>query len=193
MHTTHTWRHSRTVSLVLYLSLTAALYCYLSLFKNVLVDDAYITLRYVRTLQTNGTWGFFPGYTSNTATSPLNVLLLTLMSLLTGSPVNAVIWLTLIELLVLAYFLKVISDSLALPLFGPIAFVALVTNPWVISTLGLESILLITLVVAAISLFQADRLDAMSIACALLTMTRADGILLPAISLMFVRSSRRRL
>ncbi|MGI8612479.1 MAG: hypothetical protein ACR2KL_00795, partial [Nocardioidaceae bacterium] len=41
-----------------------------------LVDDAYITLSYARTLAFHGQWGMMPGYQANTATSPLNVLLL---------------------------------------------------------------------------------------------------------------------
>src|SRR5262249_34337045 len=85
--------------------LAVVLFFYLSLFRDALIDDAFITLRYVKTLVTDGTWGFFPGYVSNTATSPLNVLLLSGVSMVTRSPVDAVIWLTLIELLVLALLL----------------------------------------------------------------------------------------
>jgi len=182
---------SRTAAWALYLALTVALYFYVSLFRNVLVDDAFITLRYVRTLHASGTWGFFPGYTANTATSPLNVLLLTLMSLITGSDLGAVVWITVVELLILAQFLRGIGNRLGLPLFGWLAFVSLVVNPWLISTLGLESFLLVTLMTGALYFLVAGRLDAMAFACGLLAITRADGILLPAVAVIFVSPSRR--
>ena len=117
-------------AIVLYGVLAVALYFYLTLFKDALVDDAFITLRYVKTLRSSGTWGFFAGYVSNTATSPLNVLLLTLASTMTPTPIDAVIWLTLAELLVLAMFLRGIGRLLSLDLFAALAFLSLVLNPW---------------------------------------------------------------
>ena len=67
-------------------------YIYLDLFSNALTDDAFITLRYVKTLLETGTWGFLPGYVTNAVTSPLNIFLLALASLFLGATVNAVIW-----------------------------------------------------------------------------------------------------
>src|SRR3954453_23685426 len=39
-----------------------------------MVDDAYITLAYIRELAFHGNWGMLPGRVANTATSPLNIL-----------------------------------------------------------------------------------------------------------------------
>ena len=52
------------------------LFAYSWAFQATWVDDAYIQLRYARTLLDSGTWGFYPGYPANTATPPLNVLLI---------------------------------------------------------------------------------------------------------------------
>ena len=41
-----------------------------------LIDDAYITLSYAKNLAFHGHWGLIEDGTANTATSPLNVLVL---------------------------------------------------------------------------------------------------------------------
>src|SRR5262245_66323254 len=79
--------------------LAAGLALYLSLFRDSLIDDAFITLSYARSLVTSGTWGFYPGHVSNTATSPLNVMLLALASLATRNPLGSVFLLALLEFL----------------------------------------------------------------------------------------------
>ena len=163
--------------------LALALFCYLSLFQQALIDDAFITLCYAKTLLHSGTWGFYPGHISNTATSPLNVLLLAAVSVVTRSPLAAVPWLTTIELIALAMILRGIGIVVGLEFFAPIAFVGLVCNPLLMSTLGLESILFATLLSAALYFFLSRRFEAMALACGLLTLTRPDGILFFAICL----------
>src|SRR5687768_15148900 len=44
--------------------------------RDGLVDDAYITLSYARNVAEHLHWGMIPAEESNTATSPLNVLML---------------------------------------------------------------------------------------------------------------------
>jgi hypothetical protein len=172
--------HTRS-SLAAFVVIAVALFAYLSLFKGAFIDDAFITLRYVKTLSESGTWGFFPDYVSNTATSPLNVLLLTIVNGMTRSPVDAVVWLTMTALIASALLLRGIASILKLPLFGWLAFTALVFNPFLMSTLGLESVLFTTFLIAAVYFYLSQRFDAMVIACGLLTLTRPDGILLLAI------------
>lgn len=74
--------------------LAAGLVLYLFLFRDTLIDDAFITLSYARSLVTSATWGFYPDHVSNTATSPFNVMLLALASLVTRNPVASVFVLT---------------------------------------------------------------------------------------------------
>src|SRR5882724_8946587 len=66
-----------------------AIAVYLSLFRGALIDDAYITLQWARTLADSGTWGFYPGLTANSQTSPLNALLLAGLYAVIGDPVIA--------------------------------------------------------------------------------------------------------
>src|SRR5262250_2558282 len=49
-----------------------------------LVDDAYITLSYARNVAEHLHWGMIPAEESNTATSPLNVVLLAVATWITA-------------------------------------------------------------------------------------------------------------
>ncbi len=173
--------------------LAAGLALYLLLFRDALIDDAFITLSYVRSLMTSATWGFYPGHVSNTATSPLNVILLTLVSLVTRDPVAAVFVLTWLEFLAMALCIRGIGRALALPWFAPLAFTAMVTNPLLMSTLGLESVLLATLLVGTLYCYVVERLDGCAVLCGLLTLTRPDGVLLFVVILPFLSGWRARL
>ena len=164
------------------------LYVYLSLFKNALIDDAFITLRYAKTLFISGTWGFFPGVVGNSATSPLNVLLLTFISLVTGPTVEAALWLYLICLLCMAFLLRRLSVRITgSEIYGWLAVFAFVFNPLLISTIGLESILFTMLFVWALYSFQFQKWNKLAIALGLLTLTRPEGILFFLIFFLFLR------
>ena len=52
-----------------------------------LVDDAYITLSYARNVAEHLHWGMIPAEESNTATSPLNVVLLAVATWITARKV----------------------------------------------------------------------------------------------------------
>src|SRR5215470_14805109 len=173
--------------------LAAGLALYLSLFRDSLIDDAFITLSYARSLVTSGTWGFYSGHVSNTATSPWNVMLLISARCVTRNPVASVFLLTWLEFLVMALCLRGIGAALVLPWFAPLAFTAMVTNPLLMSTLGLESVLLATLLVAALYCYVVKRLDACGVICTLLTLTRPDGALLFVVILPFLPGTRARL
>jgi len=88
------------------------LYAYLQLFKNALIDDAFIPLTYARSVLQDGTWGFFPGYISNTATSPFNVILLFIVGFVFGTNVHSQILLSTAALGIIAFSLIRISDTL---------------------------------------------------------------------------------
>jgi hypothetical protein len=154
------------------------LYFYLELFKNALIDDAFITLRYVKTLLTSGTWGFFPGVVSNSATSPLNVILLTLISLITGPTPAASVWLYLLCLLCTAVLLirlaQLVTGS---EVYGWLAVGALVFNPLLISTAGLEGMVWTAFFVLVIYLYQIQSWAWLAAALAMLTLTRPEGVL----------------
>jgi hypothetical protein len=162
--------------------------------RRTYIDDAYITLQYARNLAEHLTWGSFPDRTTNTATSPLNVILLALAVRLPGSALQAVALLNAVELtLLLAVLLRISRRVLASPHFGVFAFVALATNPLLVSGIGLEGYLYALLMLAAIERFLAERWGQAAVALTLLTLTRPEGILLFAILAALMPVPRRTL
>ena len=171
----------------------AALLAYVAAFGATWIDDAYIQLQYARTLLESGTWGFYAGYPANTATSPLNVLLIAAVGLLLGSVERAVIVLTAIELAGLLWLLLRLSRRLfGRDFFGWFAFVALAANPLLLSTIGMESLLYALLFVAAVACFIEERWHPMAVSLGLLTLARPDGALLLALLLPLAGAPLRR-
>lgn len=169
-------------------------FLYLNLFRNALIDDAFITLRFVKTLLSSGTWGFFPGTVANSATSPLNILLLAGVSLFVGPTLHAAVWLYLIALLGTAILLVQLSLRLTgSQLHGWLATFALVFNPLLISTMGLESILFGAFLVLAIYCFHTQRWILLGGALGLLTLCRPEGALFFLVFLLFIPDHRARL
>lgn len=167
--------------------LVVTLYFYLNLFANALTDDAFITLRYVKTLLNTGTWGFLPGYVTNAVTSPLNVFLLALTGVFLGPTINAVTWPSAGILSLTIVFLVRISLCLfETKIFGYLAAGALIFNPLIISTLGLESILFIGLYILSTYLYLTNRWSLLAVALGLITITRFDGILFFIVTLLLV-------
>ena len=167
--------------------LVIVLYFYLNLFANALTDDAFITLRYVKTLLNTGTWGFLPGYVTNAVTSPLNVFLLALAGVFLGPTINAVIWLSAgILSLTTVLLIRISLYLFETKIFGYLAAGALIFNPLIISTLGLESILFIGLYILSAYLYLTNKWSLLAVALGLITITRFDGILFFIVTLLLV-------
>ncbi|MDN5860892.1 MAG: hypothetical protein L0H84_19985, partial [Pseudonocardia sp.] len=60
------------------------------LVHDALIDDAYITMSYARNVAFHLHWGLIPDEVANSATSPLNVLLLAAITVVVRDPVVAV-------------------------------------------------------------------------------------------------------
>lgn len=164
---------------------------YLSCFKRSLIDDAFITLQYASSLRHHLHWGFFSDSVTNTATSPLNVVLTALAGVVAPDMVGAAIWLASAEMLTLAVVLGVLSQRIFGDYyFGVLAFLATIANPLLMSTIGLETVLYVTLIAAALCLLVLRRWHALPVCLALLTLTRPDGVLLFAVVLMLARPGR---
>ncbi|OAP24642.1 hypothetical protein A4R44_04611 [Amycolatopsis sp. M39] len=104
-----------------------------------LIDDTYITLSYARNLAFHGNWGLLAGSTSNTATSPLNVLSLAALTFVLRDAVLAagVLYVACQVLLVLA--LRRVGAVAGLPRWFPVlATAALTVNPLLVSSIGME-------------------------------------------------------
>ncbi|MFN2477762.1 MAG: hypothetical protein ABR615_01105 [Pseudonocardiaceae bacterium] len=140
-----------------------------------LIDDAYITIDYARTLAQHGQWALEPGHQSNTATSPLNVLLLAGLIVLSGAPVVSVGLLLIASLAVAGAGLSMSCARLGYSQWiAAVTVSLLVVNPLLISTIGLETYLGLALIAVLGSAVVARRPVATGVVCGLLVLTRAD-------------------
>ncbi|GAB3504018.1 hypothetical protein FB471_3957 [Amycolatopsis cihanbeyliensis] len=104
-----------------------------------LIDDTYITLAYAENLAFHGHWGLIDEGTSNTATSPLNVLLLAVVTVLVRDAVFAAGVLFVACQVVLLLGLRRLGTSIGLPRwFAPMSVGLLTVNPLLLSSVGLE-------------------------------------------------------
>jgi hypothetical protein len=168
------------VDAVFALGVLATTYLYVSLFRGALIDDTYIYLNYARSLLETGTWGFYPGHPNNTATSPLMVVLLTAAGLLTsGDMVEAVVVLCTVVFTLLFVTLLLISRRLfGQSYFAWLAFILVASNPLIMSTIGMESLLYVLLLAVVLALFLQGSSIWLGIALGLLALTRPDGVLM---------------
>jgi hypothetical protein len=115
---------------------------------DAIVDDAYISLDYARTLAFHGQWGAVPGIPANSATSPLNVLLLGAVTAVVRSPMAAMWALALANAALLALGLIRLGTSWRVgDRFAWIAAPLLIVNPIIASSTGLETGMTVTLLV----------------------------------------------
>jgi hypothetical protein len=174
----------RTARLLYWIAGIALLAFYLHLFVGRYIDDAYITLSYATTLARFGVWGMKPDLTSNAATSPLNVLLLAALIKVVRNPLAALFLFN--GALGVAIYSSLRYFSLRLfggELFGLLATALLLTNPLLTSTQGLESYLLIALVLLACRLWDREVWPMLGCVLGLLFLTRPDAL---AVSVVFV-------
>jgi len=177
-------RITPATTIVVLAALWPLLFVYLSCFKCSIIDDAFITLQYASTLRHHLHWGFYPDAVTNTATSPLNVILTALVGAVAPDMVAAAIWLASAETLLLAVFLGRLSKRLfGNQYFGVVAFLATIANPLLMSSIGLDTLPYVTLMAASLSLLVDRRWTVLAVSLALLTLTRPDGVLLFAVVL----------
>ncbi len=158
--------------------IAVALFCYARIFQRTYIDDTYITLQYVRNLADHFTWGFFPGQTTNTATSPLNVIVLAGAAKVTGSALTAVALMMAIEwTLTLAVLLRISRQITGTAHAGVLIFAIIATNPLLLSAIGLEGSLYILLLLTALLMSLTGRWLPLAVAVGLLTITRPEGVL----------------
>ncbi|MBP2325888.1 hypothetical protein JOF56_006273 [Kibdelosporangium banguiense] len=150
-----------------------------------LIDDTFITLSYARNLAFSGHWGLIELGTSNTATSPLNVLLLAAITFVVRDAVLAAGILYVLCQAGIALALRRVGERAGLPSwFSPLAVVLLAVNPLLISSIGLEVQLgaagLAWLLVAATE----RRPVLFGVITGLLTLVRVDLVLVATVVLL---------
>jgi hypothetical protein len=160
--------------------------------RGSLIDDAYITLSYARNLAEHLHWGLTPFRTANSATSPLNVLVLGL----SAAVVRDAVWgLGLVFVLLTAaqaWGLSRLARDLRLGRAAVFLGVLLVLlSPLMLSVVGMEmtlaAALLVWLTVAAVE----SRPVLFGLLAAGLVLTRLDLAVFPLVLLLAVAGVRR--
>ncbi|NLU83580.1 hypothetical protein HCA44_12415 [Rhodococcus sp. HNM0569] len=125
--------------------------------RTSLTDDAYISLSAARNLALHGEWSIVEGLTANTSTSPLNVLTLALLTLVTrvwgpGDPLVALALACIVSAAVVGWALARIIRTLGITVWWAAgAAVLVILNPFVTSALGLEVLLIPAVVLVVVS------------------------------------------
>jgi hypothetical protein len=183
-------RTSRPHHILLYLLLFILLYLYVSAFRDTFIDDAFIQFNYAESLAHHGNWGFYADQPANTATSPLNILLLAGFTLITGSAINAAVLIITVLFFILFITIQQISRSIFGDMyFGIFCFIGLLTNLLLLSCLGMETILFVVLFVLSLAIFFQERNHLLAGTLAFLTLARPDGFLLFIIFVFVLRKA----
>lgn len=150
-----------------------------------MVDDAYITLTYARSLAFHGDWAMLPGVPANSATSPLNVLALAAGTFVLRSPVHAAGAVFVVSMVVLVLALRRAARDTGIPTWIGVLGAALVgCNPLLLSTVGLEMPLAAALLGLLLPAVAGRRAWLFGVVSGLLVLTRVDLALFPIVALM---------
>ncbi len=145
-----------------------------------LIDDAYITLSYARNVAEHLHWGMIPTEESNTATSPLNVMLLALATWVGGvtgelRPVLGLGILTVALSAAMAVWAAQIARRLNVSGAWSLAVLAVVfANPFVNSAIGLEVVPIAAFLTGLTAQAVHGRRLAFGVLAGLLVLTRPD-------------------
>ncbi|MGZ6778242.1 MAG: hypothetical protein ACXVGO_04515, partial [Mycobacterium sp.] len=163
-----------------------------------LVDDAYITLSYARNVAEHLHWGMIPAEESNTATSPLNVILLaiaTWMTAVTGTlrPVLGLGILLVVLSAAMAVWAAQIARRIDVSTVWSLAVLAVVfANPFVNSAFGLEVVPTAAFLTGLTAQAVYGRRFSFGLLAGLLVLTRPDLGIIVAVVYLATPALRRR-
>lgn len=166
-------RHAALVAaLVVVAALATAVFTVVS---GALIDDAYITLGYARNLALHGHWGLIETEQANSATSPLNVLVLAACTLVVRDPIVALGVVFVLATVVTAGALWTAARDGGLPRpTGVLAALLVLGNPLLLSAVGLEMNLAAALLAVLLMATVRPRPVVFGGAAGLLALTRLD-------------------
>ncbi|MGI8309380.1 hypothetical protein [Saccharopolyspora hattusasensis] len=140
-----------------------------------LIDDSYITLSYARNLAFHGHWGLIGAEVSNSATAPLNVLVLAAAIEVVREPVVALGVVFVLANVALSAFLGSAARTSGFPgWIGSLGALLVAANPLVLSTVGLEMTLASALLGLLLLAGVRRRPVLFGLAAGLLALTRLD-------------------
>ncbi|MFE5504471.1 hypothetical protein ACFQ73_18060 [Amycolatopsis japonica] len=153
-----------------------------------LIDDTFITLAYARNVAFHGHWGLLADTTSNTATSPANVLILAALTVLVRDAVFAAGLLFVLCQVLLALGLRRLGAACGLsPRFPALTLCALTANPLLLSSIGLE-VALGAAVLGWLTVFAVEKNSfAFGLTAGLLALVRLDLIVFAVVLFVFLR------
>ena len=158
-----------------------------------LIDDAYITMDYARTLGEHFRWGLTPFHTANSATSPLNVLLLGAVTAVVRRPVLALgIVFTALNVLQMWGFLRLARAVGLSKVFAGLGFAVILLSPLMLSIVGMEMTLAITLIVLLADASARGSAKTFGLLSGLLLLTRVDLLVFAVVLLLASRTLRRK-
>ncbi len=163
-----------------------------------LVDDAYITLSYARNVAEHLHWGLIPTEESNTATSPLNVVLLALatwVGAITGAlrPVVGLGVLTVALSAIMAVWAAQLARRINVSGAWSLAVLAVVfANPFVNSAIGLEVVPIAAFLMGLTTQAVCGRRVAFGVLAGLLVLTRPDLAIVVVFLYVLTPAMRRR-
>ncbi len=169
--------------------------------RGSLIDDAYITLAYAKNLALHLHWGLIPQEVSNTATSPLNVVLLGALTAITRvfggvHPVLALGALSVASVMVMAWGWTRLLRVWRLPwVVGALGVAVVLVNPFLLSSIGLEVLLIPTLLILLLVTAIEERPGLFGLVAGLTLLCRLDLVVfvaLIAVATPAVRRSWRR-
>ncbi|GAA3563190.1 hypothetical protein GCM10022222_53680 [Amycolatopsis ultiminotia] len=152
------------------------------LVRGSLTDDGYITLAYAKNLALHGEWALAPGNIANSATSPLDVLLLGLLTFVTrisgaAHPVLALGALTVLSSGALGWaWLRLTRRFRLAPWAALLGVLLVVANPFLLSATGLEVLLVPAILLWLVVFAVEGRPVWFGVAAALTVLTRLDLI-----------------
>ena len=164
------------------------------LVHRALIDDAYITLVEARNLAWHGEWGLLPGHPAVTATAPLNVALIAAFILPLRDPVRAVGAVYVLNGVALAGALLGLGRHLGLGRrLALVAVPLLLLDPLLASTVGMETMLAVTVLVLLVWLSGAERPVLLGLVSGLAVLVRPDLVVVVAVVVLLRRRLWRRL
>ena len=153
-----------------------------ALVSSHLIDDTYITLSYAKNLAFHGHWGLIEQGTANTATSPLNVLALGVVTFVVRDAVLAAGIVFVVAQVLLVLGLRRLGERSGLPAaFAPLTFGLLLVNPLLLSSIGLEVALGATGVVWTLVYAGERHAGRLGVVIGLLALVRIDLLLIAAV------------
>jgi hypothetical protein len=145
------------------------------LISHALIDDAYITMAYARNLAFHLHWGLIADETANSATSPLNVIALAVITAVVRNALVAVGVLFVATAVLAARWLAALGEQLELSRALPVIAVGLLLlNPLLLSTVGLEPYLTAALFAGLLRYGTARRGGAFGVVAGLTVLARPD-------------------